>query len=63
MNNPASPLFEQISNLVLMHSLRVLDDAGWRAYEDGDGPAVMEYGRAFNRLVADVENYIPYAAA
>ncbi len=63
MNKTDCPLFEQISNLVLMHSLRVLDDAGWLAYENGDGPAVMEYGRAFNRLVADVEQYIPPAAA
>ena len=46
-----------------MHSLRVLDDAGWRAYEDGDTATVVACGRAFNRLVADVEQYIPPAAA
>jgi hypothetical protein len=63
MNNPACPLFEQISNVILMHSLRVLDDAGWVAFEEGDTATVVECGRAFNRLIADVENYIPYAAA
>ena len=63
MNKTASPLFEQISNLVLMHSFRALDDAGWRAFEEGDTATVVECGLAFNRLVTDVEDYIPYAAA
>ena len=63
MSKTNCPLFEQISNLVLMHSLRVLDDAGWRAFEEGDTATVAECGHAFNRLVQDVEDYIPYAAA
>jgi len=63
MNKTNCPLLEQISNVILMHSFRALDDAGWRAFEEGDTDAVVECGRAFNRLVTDVEDYIPYAAA
>ena len=63
MNKTDCPLFEQISNVILMHSFREIDDTAWKAYEDGDTNLVVECGRAFNRLVADVEEYIPTAAA
>jgi hypothetical protein len=63
MNKINCPLLEQISNVILMHSFRALDDAGWLAFEEGDTATVAECGHAFNRLVQDVEDYIPYAAA
>lgn len=63
MNKTDCPLFEQISNVILMHSFRAIDDAAWNAYEDGDTALVVECGRAFNRLVSDVEQYVPIAAA